>query len=65
MIREPNEETRRELRPYLESSGSLDYAWEQARLYANRAADVLDILPETAAKGLLRNMSQYVVRRSA
>jgi octaprenyl-diphosphate synthase len=65
MIREPNEETRRELRPYLETSGSLDYAWEQARLYASRAADALDILPETAAKGLLRNMSQYVVRRSA
>jgi octaprenyl-diphosphate synthase len=65
MIAEPTVETRKELRPYLETSGALDYAWEQAKAYAAQAADALEILPETAAKGLLRNLSQYVVRRSA
>jgi octaprenyl-diphosphate synthase len=65
MILEPTDETRRELRPYLESSGALDYAWEQAKAYAAQASKALEILPETAAKGLLRNMTHYVVRRSA
>jgi octaprenyl-diphosphate synthase len=63
MLAEPVAETRRELRPYLETSGALDYAWQQATVYARRAANALAILPETAAKGLLRSLSQYVVRR--
>ncbi len=63
MLAEPVAETRRELRPYLESSGALEYAWQQATAYARRAANALAILPETAAKGLLRSLSQYVVRR--
>jgi octaprenyl-diphosphate synthase len=65
MISDPTEETRAELRPYLESSGALDYAWEQAKAFAAHASKALDILPETAAKGLLRGLTQYVVRRSA
>jgi octaprenyl-diphosphate synthase len=65
MVAEPVAETRREIRPYLENSGALDYAWERATEFADRAAGALDILPETAAKGLLRSLSQYVVRRPA
>ncbi len=42
MLAEPVAETRRELRPYLESSGALDYAWQQATAYARRAAGALD-----------------------
>ncbi len=65
MINEPTEETRGELRPYLESSGALEYAWDRAKAFASLAGKALDILPDTAAKGLLRNLTQYVVRRSA
>jgi len=65
IVAEPTRESRRELRPYLETSGALDYSWEQAKSYAARATEALELLPETAAKGLLRNLSQYVVRRSA
>ncbi len=65
MIASPSAETREELRPYLESSGALDYAWEQAGAFAAQASDSLDALPETAAKGLLRSLTHYVVRRSA
>jgi hypothetical protein len=63
MLAEPVAETRRELRPYLETSGGLDYAWGEATASARRAASALNVLPETAAKGLLRNLCQYVVRR--
>ena len=65
MLAAPVDETRREIKPYLESSGALDYAWERATAFAARASESLDILPETAAKGLLRSLSQYVVRRPA
>ena len=65
LIATPGAATREELRPYLESSGALDYAWEQARAHAAQASDSLDLLPETAAKGLLRSLTHYVVRRSA
>jgi octaprenyl-diphosphate synthase len=65
LISEPSEETRGVLRPHLESSGALEYAWNQAKGFAAQACNALEILPETAAKGLLRNLTQYVVRRSA
>ena len=65
MIAEPNDDTRREIRPYLESSGALEYAWTRAKAVAAQASASLDILPETAAKGLLRSLTQYVVRRPA
>ncbi len=65
MVAEPTAETREELRPHLESSGALDYAWNQAKVYAAQAGSALEILPESAAKGLLRNLTHYVVRRSA
>jgi len=65
LISQPSAGTREELKPYLESSGALDYAWGQAKAYAAHAAKALENLPESAAKGLLRNLTQYVVRRSA
>jgi octaprenyl-diphosphate synthase len=64
-LAEPDAETRRAIRPHLESSGALDYAWQHATAYARRAAGALNDLPETAAKGLLRSLCQYVVRRPA
>lgn len=65
LLAEANPESRHELRPYLESSGALEYAWEQAKRHAALAALALDPLPESAAKITLRNLAAYVVRRTA
>ena len=54
---------RRAMRDLLESSGSLDYAWEKARRAADAADECLDVLPESASKDVLRRLAQYVVRR--
>jgi octaprenyl-diphosphate synthase len=62
---ESNPENRRELRPLLEASGALDYAWEQAQRAAAHALAALDALPDSEAKGVLRTMAQYVVRRNS
>lgn len=65
LLAEANPENRHELRPYLESSGALEYAWEQAKHHASLAASALDVLPDSPAKTTLRNLAAYVVRRSA
>ncbi|WP_435019756.1 polyprenyl synthetase family protein [Tundrisphaera sp. TA3] len=58
-------EFRRELRPRLEASGALDYAWEQAKAYAARAAQVLDLVPDSPSRAVLQSLTYHVVRRSA
>jgi octaprenyl-diphosphate synthase len=54
---------RRELKPYLESTGGIDYAWQRARHHVKLALDGLDCLAESDAKATLRTLAQYVVRR--
>ncbi len=54
-----------ELRQLLETSGALDYAWERAEWHASSALAALDCLAESNAKGVLRSLAHYVVRRSA
>ena len=53
------------LRPHLESTGALRYAWSRAEHCAARAADALDVLPESSAKATLRDLAAYVVRRAS
>lgn len=65
LLVEANPENRRALRPYLEESGALDYAWQRAQRFVAQALSALDPLPESAAKHVLRTMAQYVVRRSS
>ena len=50
LLAEANPENRHELRPYLEDSGALDYAWDRARQYAGQAAAALDVLPDSPAR---------------
>lgn len=57
-------EDRHALRPILESSGALDYAWERAKQHAHLAASALGVLPDSPAKAVLRNLAAYVVRRT-
>jgi len=65
LLKEARPENRHELRPLLESSGALEYAWERARQYSGSAAAALEALPESPARSTLRNLATYVVRRSA
>jgi octaprenyl-diphosphate synthase len=58
-------EQRHELRPLLEDSGALQYAWDRAREQVFRALASLDGLPDSAAKTTLRTLAQYVVRRNS
>ena len=63
MLDHPSAAVRREVRPYLETSGALDHAWDKAKQHARRAQAALNILPETRAREVLRMLAQYVVRR--
>jgi octaprenyl-diphosphate synthase len=65
LLAKAHAEHRRELRPLLEDSGALQYAWERAKQQAARALAALDVLPESKAKGVLRTLAHYVVRRSS
>ncbi len=65
LIAEARPEDRQRLRPILESSGALDYAWDQARAHAASASEALDLLPDSPARAVLRNLTHYVVRRSS
>jgi octaprenyl-diphosphate synthase len=65
VLAHPTADSRRRLRPYLEASGALEYAWERAHERASAALDCLAGLPETPAKDVLRALTRYVVRRDA
>ncbi len=60
----PGDDARRQLRPLLEESGALQYAWDRAGEFAQAAAKSLQILPESHARNLLRQLTTYVVRRA-
>ncbi|QDV32910.1 polyprenyl synthetase family protein [Tautonia plasticadhaerens] len=63
LICSPSPETRRALRPLLESSGALDYAWRRARGFIDSARAELGILPPSPARDTLAGLAQLVVRR--
>jgi octaprenyl-diphosphate synthase len=63
LLSEATTEARRRLRPSLEQSGALDYAWQRARQYVKQAVDALDCLADSEAKSVLRTLAQYVIRR--
>jgi octaprenyl-diphosphate synthase len=65
LLDQADPEHRRALRPYLESSGALSYAWERAKQSCNRATAALDALPDSTARAVLRSLASYVVRRSS
>src|SRR6185437_10169994 len=65
LLGEARPEGRRALRPDLERSGALDYAWDRARAYAAQAIAHLDVLDESHAKAILRSLGHHVVRRSS
>jgi octaprenyl-diphosphate synthase len=65
LLADPHPENRKKLRPYLEESGALDYAWERAKQHAVQALACLEGLPESTAKAVLRSLGHYVARRAS
>ena len=65
LLAEANPDDRHELRPYLEDSGALQYAWDRAKQHCGLAVSALDVLPDSGAKSTLRSLASYVVRRSS
>jgi len=63
LLREAKAEGRRRLRPYLEETGALEYAWQRAKQHVRLALEELDRLAESQAKSALRTLAQYVMRR--
>lgn len=55
---------RRQLRPLLETTGAIHYAWERARGFAVAAEAALDRLEDSPARDLLRLFARNVVRRA-
>jgi octaprenyl-diphosphate synthase len=64
LLAEPGCDHRRELRPYLEASGALEYAWERAAEHSERALAALDVLPASDVKALLGSLALSVVHRA-
>ena len=56
---------RRDLRPFLEATGALDYAWERAQDCVASAQDALDVLPDSPSKVTLLGLARLVVHRDA
>lgn len=65
LLTEARAESRRRLRPLLEESGALDYAWSKARWHVDQAVATLDVLGPSEFRDVLAEMAGYVVRRSA
>ena len=65
LLADPGGDHRRELRPYLEAAGALDYARVRARGCIASALEALDILPDSPARATLRGLAQHVVQRTA
>ena len=60
-LAEARPEGRRSLRPELEQSGALDYAWDRAGHFAARALTHLEVLDESPAKSILCSLGYYLV----
>ncbi len=64
LIAQAGEDARRQLRPFLESAGSLDYAWQAAERFAHAALRRLDVLDPSPAREILAQLTRQVLRRA-
>lgn len=64
LLGHPGTDARRALRPLLEDSGALQYAWDRAGEFAESARRALDGLPDSQARQVLQALTAYVVRRA-
>ncbi len=63
---EPEQSRGAQLRPYLESTGGIDYAWQRAKAPCQASHSMLwSALADSDAKSVLHTLAQYVVRRAS
>lgn len=65
LLEQPNEQTSALLQPYLERSGSIEYARMRATEFIVTARQHLVCLPDSASKQLLEDMADFVTQRSS
>ncbi len=65
LLARPDENTRGELLPILESSGAIEYAKARAVAYTVAARQKLVCLPESPARQIMEDMAEFVALRSA
>jgi octaprenyl-diphosphate synthase len=65
LLRSPGNHKRAMLRPYLEASGALEYARDQAEALAARARNELDCLPPSQCRTILEIVTERAVCRNA
>ncbi len=65
MLEAGHAESRKQLRPLLESTGAIERAWQCAKHHVKQALESLDGLADSNAREILRLLAQYVVRRSS
>jgi octaprenyl-diphosphate synthase len=63
LLSSPAEDSRAELRDWLDRYDALDYARQQARFFADRASGELAILSDSPSADVLRQLAQFVVAR--
>jgi octaprenyl-diphosphate synthase len=63
LLADAKPDARRRLRPLVEESGALDYAWQLAKRHVRLAVEGLDCLADSEATEALRSLAQYVIRR--
>ena len=64
LLAHPAPEARPSIRPLLESSGALEYAWDRARGFADSARNALESLEPSRTRDILDNLAEYVLRRA-
>ncbi len=64
LLSQPNAETWTQLLPFFERSDAIDYARSQADKYATEARNQLADLPESPAKTILEDITDFVTQRS-
>jgi octaprenyl-diphosphate synthase len=65
LLNSPGNHKREALRPHLTESGALVYARQRAEQFAAQAREELNCLPPSEARGVLEQLTQQVVHRSA
>jgi octaprenyl-diphosphate synthase len=65
LLRSPGNHKREALRPHFHGRDALDYARQQAELFAARARAELACLPPSECRAILESLTERVIHRSA
>ena len=64
LLADPNEQTRSQLRNFVENSDAIEYAFARANEFALTARQQLSGLPDSVSKRLLEELSEFATQRN-